>query len=94
MSVGRTLLLAGVAALAMCAASLAHAADKPCELEVKILKSGELHVLEKCDGVETFHADWNHPKGSPRDDAHRCTMESVGRVDASGVLSTPFALPD
>src|SRR5262245_16937017 len=59
-SVTKKTLIAGVAALLL-SAGATHA----CELEVKILKSNALHVLEKCAGVETFHQDLDfyHPWG-------------------------------
>ena len=78
----QTNLLTGIAVLLL-SAGAAHA----CELEVKILKSNALHVLEKCAGVETFHQDLDfyHPWGEPNDEAHKCKVLKVERIDEAGV---------
>jgi len=83
LSMMRTNLLAGIAVLLL-PAGAAHA----CDLEAKILKDNSLHVLVRCVDVEMFHKDMDfyHPRGGPHDEAHKCRLESVERIDREGAL--------
>jgi hypothetical protein len=83
MSVMKKALLAGVAALLL-STGTAHA----CELEVNILKGNSLHVLVRCDEVETFHEDltFYHPRGEVQNAAHECLLDSVEQIDQTGAI--------
>jgi hypothetical protein len=74
--------------LAVVAALLLSTGAAACELEVKILKNNSLHILEKCNGVQTFHQDVDiyHPWGAPRDAAHECKLLDVERIDQAGAI--------
>jgi hypothetical protein len=72
----------------LCLATGTAHASEPCDLDVKILKTNRLHVLEMCNGVEMYNENLiiYFPRGEQyHDDAHECRLLNVEQVDRSAV---------